>query len=231
MDVMTVGQGEEIVVAVHGIQGTRVVWMPLAVELSEVASFVLPNLRGRGAAFRGSLAHDYRLDAFADDLTEVIETVVGERPYTLAGWSMGVSVALTYLARARRRPARLILMSGSPGLSSVHWFEAHDDAALLEEIAARERRLGLHEAANHQAVAWTWKSIRSTNQCSMLASIDIPALIVHGSDDIDSPVAHAQWLADGIEDARLYVIDGAGHGLAIENTNVAAAAVRRFLNG
>jgi pimeloyl-ACP methyl ester carboxylesterase len=233
MDVRTAGNGREIVVAVHGIQGTRAVWNPVAHRLLDDATFVLPNLRGRGSAARGSSVADYGLDRFADDLADAIDRVVAGRPYTLAGWSMGVSISLAYVTRClapSRRPRRLILMSGSPDLTALRWFEAHEDTALLAEIAAREQRLGLREAADHNAVACTWRAIRDTSQRSALAGISLPTLIVHGSEDTDSPVEHARWLADGISCSRLRVIDGAGHNLPTEQADAVAAHMTHFLS-
>lgn len=54
MDVQITGKGHALVVALHGIQGTRAVWAPLAQRLSEAATFVLPNLRGRSRAAKAS---------------------------------------------------------------------------------------------------------------------------------------------------------------------------------
>ncbi|TFE36828.1 alpha/beta hydrolase [Paraburkholderia dipogonis] len=233
MDVQTSGNGSEIVVAVHGIQGTRAVWNPVAQRLGDDFTFVLPNLRGRGAAVRGASVADYGLGRFADDLADIIDQVVAGRPYTLAGWSMGVSVSLAYVTRRldpSKRPQSLILISGSSDLTALRWFKAHEGAALLAEIAAREQRLGLREAADHNAVACTWRAIRDTSQRSALAGIDLPTLIVHGSADTDSPVEQARWLADGIADSLLQVIDSGGHSLPTEHADAVAAHMIQFLS-
>src|SRR5215469_923292 len=102
MDVREAGQGSIRIVAVHGIQGTRTVWLPLAEQLDDVGRFILPNLRGRGTASRGATRAHYSLDAFADELADVIDTTVGGEAYCLAGWSMGVSVSLAALAHLAR---------------------------------------------------------------------------------------------------------------------------------
>uniref|UniRef100_UPI0020326F16 alpha/beta fold hydrolase n=1 Tax=Caballeronia sp. INML3 TaxID=2921752 RepID=UPI0020326F16 len=73
MDIAMQGRGARTIVAIHGIQGTRAVWHPLANELSAHATFVLPNLRGRGRAMRGATPADYRLEAFAEELAQVID--------------------------------------------------------------------------------------------------------------------------------------------------------------
>lgn len=219
MDVIEVGSGPLYVVALHGIQGTRAAWVPVAQRLGELCTFVLPNLQGRGAAPRPARADGYTLARYAAGVREVVERHAVGRPFVVAGWSMGVSVALEYADRYREEhgdrqaPAALLLLSGSPALCETHWFRADDGAPLLAEIAARERRLGLSEAADHAAVAHTWQAIRHTDQRSRLPMLPMPALVVHGRDDDDCPWPHAQSLADGLPAGRLATMEGAGHGL------------------
>jgi pimeloyl-ACP methyl ester carboxylesterase len=88
MDVEVSGEGTPLV-AVHGIQGTRAAWAPVAHLLAHKHRFVLPNLRGRGSASRGAAPQDYSLDRLADDLAAAIDRHVGRHRYVLAGWSLG----------------------------------------------------------------------------------------------------------------------------------------------
>ncbi|MEM5274871.1 alpha/beta hydrolase [Cupriavidus taiwanensis] len=216
-DVLVTGHGPVTVVAVHGIQGTRAAWLPLAQQLADRCTFVLPNLPGRGRAMPPADAHACSLDAGAEVLRRTLRNHV-RGPFVLAGWSMGVSVALAYLDGANKNPAQpmpaeLLLVSGTPRLNAVRWFEAAPGETLLEAIATRERRLGLREAADHRTVAWTWESIRHTDQRDALGRVRCRTLVIHGSDDDDCPLAHGEMLANGIADAELLVLHGAGHGV------------------
>ena len=231
MDIAKAGEGEALVVAVHGIQGTRSVWMPVARKLAADATFVLPNLRGRGGAARGSSVGDSGLDAYADDLSDAINLEVGERSYWLAGWSLGVSVALEYLSRSKARaPEGVVLISGTSSIREVRWLGAEDGEPLIREIADRERRLELREAADHDAVARTWAAVRNSDQGAILASLKIPALILHGADDTDCPSSCARSLAGKIRGADLQIFRGAGHSLPVTHTDAVANAMRAFLN-
>ncbi|QRQ88758.1 alpha/beta fold hydrolase [Cupriavidus oxalaticus] len=229
-DVLVVGQGPVTVVAVHGIQGTRGAWMPLAEQLADRCTFVLPNLPGRGKARPPAGAQACSLDAWAQVLRRTLDTHV-RGSFMLAGWSMGVSVALAYLAGARQMPglplpAELLLVSGTPQLNAVQWFQPSTPKALLEAIAMRERRLGLREAADHRTVAWTWESIRHTDQRGELGRVRCPTLVIHGSEDDDCPLAHGEMLANGIPDAELVVLHGAGHGVLTQRTPEIARHLR-----
>lgn len=230
-DVMLVGHGSLKVVAVHGIQGTRDVWLPLARALSDRCTFVLPNLPGRGHAMAPVNAQACSLEAFAEVLRQTLADHV-DGSFVLAGWSMGVSVALAYLASASRMPAprlpaELLLLSGTPRLNGVEWFKAGSQDALLDAIAERERRLGLQDAADHRTVAWTWEAIRGTDQRGELGRVACPTLVIHGSDDTDCPLSHGAMLADGIPHAELHVLHGAGHSLLTQHTAEIAAHLRQ----
>lgn len=221
--------GDPIVLTLHGIQGTYAAWLPVAKVCESQASFIMPNLRGRGDAFRGQGPGDYTLPAFANDLQQIVRDRLDDSPFILAGWSMGVSVILEYLRLADvAKPQGLILISGTPSLSLTPWF-TRDGDQLLDEIAEREKRLGLRQAADHRAVAWTWEAIRCTDHSADLASIDIPTLVIHGSADSDTPVEHARWLAEGIAHAELFIIADAGHSLLTETTELVAQKIADFI--
>lgn len=230
-DVLELGTGALPIVAVHGIQGTRDAWRPLADNLSAQARWVLPNLRGRGAAVRGSGPADYTLARYADDLQAVIERhVPAGTPFVLAGWSMGVSVCLEYLSsRQGPWPQRLLLLSGTAQLPAAPWFHASSPDALRDEIAQREQRLGLRRAADHAAVAATWTAIRTQDHRGRLAALDLPTLVIHGRADPDSPWAHGQALAQGLPAAQLQTLEGAGHSVLSTHTALVAEAVSAFL--
>jgi pimeloyl-ACP methyl ester carboxylesterase len=230
MDVQITGDAGPLVVALHGIQGTRAVWEPIAARLSSEATFVLPNLRGRGRAPRGNGVADYRLDRFADDLAEVLDSCVAQRDYWLAGWSMGVSVALAYLSRGGvHLPRGVVLASGTPAVRNVSWFASSEQAALMRDIGLRERKLQLQEAADHDAVAWTWKAIRDTDQTGVLASVAIPTLIVHGTVDDQCPLYCARALAQGVPHAALRILGG-GHSLPLTHADAISVLIREFLS-
>jgi pimeloyl-ACP methyl ester carboxylesterase len=230
MDVVFVGDGPTTVLALHGIQGTRDAWLPVAERLSEHFRFVLPNLRGRGLARRCSGAGAHALQAFASDVREVAQAHLADEPFALAGWSMGVSVVLDYVAQAKGpQPRKLVLLSGTPKLCEAHWFRGEGEA-LLREIAAREARLGLRHAADHDAVAWTWQAIRGSDQRPLLHRIRQPTLLLHGVQDEDSPWDHAVALSSALPDATLVPIEGAGHSLLSAHTARVADELLRFLD-
>ncbi|WP_087721456.1 alpha/beta fold hydrolase [Pandoraea sp. PE-S2T-3] len=237
MEIRRVGTSDGFpVVALHGIQGTNDSWVPLATALGDAFEFILPNLPGRGDAAFPASAKACSADAFAQLAGDVIAQEIGARPYVLAGWSMGVSVIFELMAQLANGTARhappvaVMLMSGTAQLNEVRWFEASEESALRDEIRQREIRLGLKRAAHPQVVAWTWQALKPVSHLAHLTHVTMPALIVHGSDDEDCPVAHAHRMHEGIRDATLHVIPGARHSLLTQNTQAVGVAVRAFLS-
>lgn len=226
LDVAVQGGGPITVVALHGIQGTRASWQPVIAAAPRPVRWVLPHLRGRGTAFHGTSPADYTLDAYADDLAAVLAACVPSGPFVLAGWSLGVSVALQAVATQRiRPPAALLLASGSPALCNVHWFDRDAEGdALTAAVVARRQRLGLHEHADDIAVRHTWQAVRNTDQRPLLGTLHLPAIVLHGSADNDCPLAHGRATADGLG-VGLQALPGVGHAVLSETPAATAAAL------
>ena len=63
-----------------------------------------------------------------------------------------------------------------------------------------------------------------------LASVEAPALVLHGSEDRVVPAAAAVELARLIPDATLQLLDGLGHVLPFVAANRLAKAIRGFID-
>jgi 3-oxoadipate enol-lactonase len=62
-----------------------------------------------------------------------------------------------------------------------------------------------------------------------LAAIRVPTLVIVGDEDVATPVADAEFLAQQIPDSRLEIIAGAGHLSNLERPEAFTAALTRFL--
>jgi pimeloyl-ACP methyl ester carboxylesterase len=62
-----------------------------------------------------------------------------------------------------------------------------------------------------------------------LHRIRAPTLIVHGDHDVLVPVSNARLLLDGIPDAELHLVEGAGHGAAMEHLDSTFAVIQDWL--
>lgn len=215
-------------VLVHGIQGTAAAWAEIAPRLDSGRAVFMPNLRGRGRSPSPGDISAYTLGHFADDLAAVI--AAAPAPVTLVGWSMGVLVTLTYIARfGGTELDGLVLASGTahPGSKAV-WFHAETPGGVAQEADARAARLGLTAYATSTAVAGAWASVRAADLRPVLAQIKLPTLLVHGELDDQCPLDHGRVIAASIPNASLEVWQGAGHNLMVEDPARFARSVLRL---
>ena len=82
---------------------------------------------------------------------------------------------------------------------------------LVDEVVEAMQNLNSQKAfGQFQRDEIFWNSIK-TNYTDRLSEITIPVLIVHGTHDIGVPLKYAQRAATCLPDARLEVIENAGH--------------------
>ena len=62
-----------------------------------------------------------------------------------------------------------------------------------------------------------------------LAAVRVPALVVHGEEDVPLPIARAEAMADALTDATLLRVPEAGHSVNLESPAIVNAAMARFL--
>lgn len=211
-------------VFLHGIQGTQRAWDSVAEGLLPGYRVITPNLRGRGASFTPADPACYRLEAFASDL-ESVAGAVGE-PFVLIGYSMGVLVALEYIARRGCDGLRgLVLVSGSACLGNEgRWFHGRDLAEISREAAQRAASLGLKEAASPLAVAASWQHVQRADHRGVLGKVSVPTLVIHGTHDDQCPPAHGRLLAEGVPGAEWRAWPGCGHNpMAFDSPRLADA--------
>ena len=103
------GSGPSVVVAVHGLTMTHMLFHALADQLGGEVTLVAPDLRGRGAS--SEVGPPYGMAAHARDVAAVVG-FVSDRPTTLLGYSTGAFVA-ALAAELRPDLARnLVLVDG-----------------------------------------------------------------------------------------------------------------------
>jgi len=64
-----------------------------------------------------------------------------------------------------------------------------------------------------------------------LQSIQVPTLIIWGSDDPVIPIKYAQGFVSSIQDCRFYRMDGCGHTPYVQDPDVFASKVLEFFGG
>jgi pimeloyl-ACP methyl ester carboxylesterase len=237
LELRQAGAGAPLVL-IHGIQGTADAWSPVLPHLLR-RRCVAPNLPGRGLSPRWTAAetrtHDayYHIDHYADLVHALLHGLRSRHdgPVALAGWSMGVSVILSLLARHGQAGIdRIVLVSGTAcAVPGAVWFRGESAREVAEEAHARARRLGLTAVADADAVAASWASVRAADLRTAAQAVTVPALVIHGEADDQCPLAHGLWLADHLRASRWMPLPGVGHAALSQATTTVGEAMRAFL--
>ncbi|MGH3239121.1 MAG: 3-oxoadipate enol-lactonase [Spirillospora sp.] len=188
----------------------------------------------------------FTVEDLADGIVRLLDDLRIDR-VAYAGVSLGGAVGTALALRAHARVASLILCCTSPRFG---------DPGPWRERAALVRREGVGPVADGAAGRWFTPSftgadpyvamLRATDPegyaacCDALARFDAterlggitaPTLVIAGADDLPTPAhGHADLLVAGIPDARLTVVDGAGHLANAERPGPVTAAITAHLD-
>ncbi|HYP45609.1 MAG TPA: 4-carboxymuconolactone decarboxylase [Propionibacteriaceae bacterium] len=234
--------------------GTSVtaLWSACAGRLSEHFHVIGWELPGHGEAGAGG---PFTLDELAAGVLALADRLQAERgrprqPFCYAGDSVGGAVGLQLLLDAPGRvPAAALICTGAKIGDGSQWAEraatvrASGTSALRASSAERWFAPGFlaREPAVGSALLDALAGVDADSYakvCDALAAFDVRdrlgevqarVLAVAGAEDVATPVADLQRLADGIADAALVVLDGVAHLAPAERPDtVADLLVRHF---
>ncbi|MET8850446.1 alpha/beta fold hydrolase [Amycolatopsis sp. NPDC004625] len=227
------GSGRPVLL-VHGHPFDRSMWRPQAEYLADRGHRVItPDLRGYGE----SPTEDTRtgLDVFANDLIGLADHLE-LTSFVLGGLSMGGQIAMQLVQDHPGRVDTLLLADTFASLDTPQAKQARYDTAdritdegmeryaeelLPKMISKRTRatrpdveahvRRMMRTAPSRGAAAALRGRAERPDYTGTLASIDVPTLVVVGSEDEFTPVADAELIHREIRTSTLVVIEGAGH--------------------
>ncbi len=159
----------------------------------------------------GDEPHDPAVRGF-DDLVELVEGQL-DAEADLVAQSMGGIVAVRVALRRPEAVRRLVLVATSGGI----------DVAGLGGANWRAE----YQRSYPRAAAWI--TTEQPDHASDIPRITAPTLLIWGDADPISPVAVGERLLALLPNARLEVLAGATHDLAIERADEVASLISRFL--
>jgi 3-oxoadipate enol-lactonase len=86
-----------------------------------------------------------------------------------------------------------------------------EQTAQDRELYERFRLVGMEHAVALEVIMLQMRAIAAHNTSGRLSSLEMPALIVHGTADQMLPVANAHVIHSHMPDAKLEILEGAGH--------------------
>ncbi|MSQ29910.1 MAG: alpha/beta hydrolase [Dehalococcoidia bacterium] len=237
------GHGERVWVLHHSTGNPG--WLDLYDRLAQSYAVTVPDMPGFGASGRPDWARDAR------DLAILMHLLLDELSIdslSLVGLGFGGWIAAEMATMQQRRIKKLVLV-GAPGVLPREgeildeMVTAFDDyiRAGFHDVAAFEREFSgevdaetqdVRELNREMTARLAWRPYMYSRALPhLLPAVQTPTLIVWGSDDRVVPLDCGRHYQELLPNARLEVIEGAGHLVDMEQPEALARLIAAHLTG
>jgi pimeloyl-ACP methyl ester carboxylesterase len=182
------------------------------------------------------------IESYGDWIVAFLDAASVERA-VLVGHSMGGAIALDLALRYSSRVAGLGLVASGARLrvapAILEGIQAEPEAAVAligdwaygPEASPELVRLGRRQmsATPPEVLYGDFVACDRFNVIGRLGEIEVPVVIVCGTQDRLTPPKYATYLRDHIGGATLSLIDGAGHMVMVENPGAVVKALTSLL--
>lgn len=238
------GSGDRVLVLLHAFPLNSAMWeAQLAAVAREGWRVIAPDARGFGAS--GPVPDVLGMETIAGDTAGLLDAL-GVKKAVIAGLSMGGYAAFELWRRRRDLFRGLVLADTRAGADDekgkanreafaknalergIGWVAEEMPPKLVKRAGDAARTI-LSTSAPAAVAAAQRGMARRPDSKETLASIDVPTLIVVGSEDGLTPPADAKAMQSAIRGSTLVEIPGAGHLANLDAPEEFTAALRTFL--
>ena len=235
------GSGQPLLL-IHGFPLDRTTWNQVASLLESDFDLIIPDLRGFGDS--SPIQSPYRMTDVADDLIGLLDHLEVDKT-AVAGHSMGGYAALAFAGKYPQRISGLALISSQAAADSPERKEGRyktaqevgdggtgvvvdgmtpkfsDNAetqSYVREVMLRQKPSGM--IGGLEAMA------EREDRNSILASLHIPLVLIHGDADTLIPVDKAREIKALVTSAKLVELSGVGHLPMVDAAKETAEALK-----
>ncbi|MGB9734884.1 MAG: alpha/beta fold hydrolase [bacterium] len=232
------GEGNVPVLFIHGFPLSADIWDEQINEIGAKTRVICPDLRGFGRTAFTDVS--YSMELFASDLKSLIDTL-NIKKIILAGLSMGGYIAFSFYKLFPSSVHAMVLLDTRAGSDTE---EGKKNRVLLAQRARNGEKDRIADEwvekllapetikTKHHVVSKVREIILNTpsetiarvslammerqDSTELLKDITCPTLVVVGEKDRLTPVEEARSMASRIKNAKLEVINNAGHLTSME---------------
>jgi len=248
------GEGEPLLI-VNGIMMSTASWLPFKDVFAARYRLILFDMVDQGQSDKMAEEPSYTQDYHVETIKELVERLHLGKIH-LFGISYGGEVAIKF-ALAHQEMLLSLILSNVPFKTTAQlryiakrWadvFKTYDGIAFFREVnqnlyaenfyEANAAWLAEREEFFNKALPREWydgmirllQSGDNYDPENDLPQINIPTLIIGGSEDIITPMKYQKQIAAKIKNSTLIIIDGAAHVLPYEKPQAFCASVLGFL--
>ena len=233
------GDGPPLVL-LEGLGGDIPGWRRNIPVLARELTVIAYDFRGNGNS--DEPPGPCTMATFVDDTAALLDSLGIERAHVY-GQSFGGMVAQELALTARERVRTLILAATHAGrASAVHvkdakvpkgepWWSLYapgfPDAH--PEHVAEDLRIGALQPKHPVGGRRQWEAMQAFDSYDRLPALDVPTLVLQGTEDLVVAPENAEILSERIPGAKLLWLEGAGHLYHSEQPEAADAAVLDFV--
>lgn len=229
---------------VHGLSGSSSAWEQYE-KLFAGYNLIAPDLRGHGFSARKG----YSMNEYVEDLRALLEHLHVER-CVVVSHSFGALVAMEFVRAHEVLVERAVLLSAPYGVEQFRasrWF--FNFLNTLSFLPLRLRNYGRTDYSRfyptpdysvrrittdifHMGLRSYLRAMNvvfARNYAAHWREVQVPVLLVHGTEDSIVPVEHARALAKTLPHAKLAEIAGANHILVLNNAAEVTRLIRDFI--
>lgn len=230
-----VGRGRPLLF-VHGSGADHTLWGNQFQALKDDHTVAALDLNGHG---RSQTREGDGLKVYTEDVQAVMEAL--KEPVFLLGHSLGGAIVLN-VALQRPKNLRAIGLIGTGAKLRVHpqilSLVESDFTGAIELIlswAFKRPPQEIYQKAREQMMRNGQEALKrdlltcdAFNVMDRLSLIEVPALVICGRNDKLTPVKYSEYLRDNLRQARLEIIEGAGHMVMLEQPEELNRVILKF---
>ena len=208
-----------------GFMGIHDIWKYQVDTLGSEYRCITHDNRGHGLSGSPQDVDMYSTEINAEDLKAVVDDAGISSPFLLVTHSMGPASGLAF-AMKYPRLVQGILMAGGATLGGWPLVRAGAKEDIFSSHHTSPsasmrfyRNLGLEEDIAIEAGKWprhvflnqTVAFLSFTPEPDKVARLSTPTLVLHGGDDVVTPLSHPQEIVETLPNATLKIVEGANH--------------------